>query len=53
VTTPATVRPATHREILVLTVPAIGALASDPLLSLVDTAFVGWLGPEPLAALGV
>jgi len=41
------------REILTLAVPALGALAADPLVSLVDTAFVGRLGALPLAALGV
>ena len=41
------------RRILALAVPALGALAADPLLSLVDTAFVGRIGPVPLAALGV
>eukprot|EP01025_Chloroclados_australasicus_P001704 TRINITY_DN10422_c0_g2_i1.p1 TRINITY_DN10422_c0_g2~~TRINITY_DN10422_c0_g2_i1.p1 ORF type:complete len:627 (+),score=60.93 TRINITY_DN10422_c0_g2_i1:261-1883(+) len=29
------------------------ALAADPLMAIVDTAFVGHLGPEPLGALGV
>ncbi len=41
------------RTILSLAVPALATLASDPLVSLVDTAFVGRLGAEPLAALGV
>ncbi|MGF1664666.1 MAG: MATE family efflux transporter [Acidimicrobiia bacterium] len=41
------------RRILGLVIPALGALASDPLVSLVDTAFVGRLGPTALAALGV
>jgi len=41
------------REILTLAIPALGALAADPLVSLVDTAFVGRLGALPLAALGV
>jgi len=41
------------REILALAVPALGALAADPLVSLIDTAFVGRLGRVPLAALGV
>lgn len=41
------------RAVLALAVPALGALAADPLLSLVDTAFVGRLGPVPLAALGI
>jgi Na+-driven multidrug efflux pump len=40
------------REIAVLAVPALGALLADPLLSLVDTAFVGHLGAA-LGALGV
>jgi putative MATE family efflux protein len=34
-------------------VPALGALAADPLVSMVDTAFVGRLGVTPLGALGV
>ncbi|GIU92951.1 MAG: MATE family efflux transporter [Acidimicrobiia bacterium] len=42
-----------NRRILRLAVPALGALAADPLLSLIDTAFVGRLGAVPLAALGV
>ncbi|MGD2069723.1 MAG: MATE family efflux transporter [Gemmatimonadota bacterium] len=41
------------REILALAVPALGALAADPLVSMVDTAFVGRLGVTPLGALGV
>ncbi|MFQ5747194.1 MAG: MATE family efflux transporter [Gemmatimonadota bacterium] len=41
------------REILALALPALGALAADPLVSMVDTAFVGRLGVVPLAALGV
>ncbi len=41
------------REILALAVPALGTLAADPLVSLVDTAYVGRLGVVPLAALGV
>ncbi|MGH8937494.1 MAG: MATE family efflux transporter [Acidimicrobiia bacterium] len=41
------------RDILALAVPALGALAADPLVSLVDTAFVGRLGAEALGALGV
>jgi putative MATE family efflux protein len=44
----------THgREIARLAVPALGTLAADPLVTLVDTAFVGRLGPEALAALGI
>lgn len=41
------------REILGLAIPALGALAIDPLLTLVDTAFVARLGTVELAALGV
>ena len=41
------------RSILRLAVPALGALAIDPLLTLVDTAFVARLGVTQLAALGV
>jgi MATE family multidrug resistance protein len=47
-------RLASHdREIVRLALPAMAALAADPLLSLVDTALVGRLGTVPLAALGV
>ena len=41
------------REVLGLALPAMAALAADPLLSLVDTALVGRLGAAPLAALGI
>lgn len=41
------------RAILRLAVPAFGALAAEPVVALVDTAFVGRLGEESLAALGV
>ncbi len=41
------------REIFRLAVPALGTLAADPIVSLVDTAFVGQLGKTPLGALGV
>ena len=41
------------REIAALAVPALAALAADPVVSLVDTAFVGRLGASPLGALGV
>jgi len=41
------------RDILRLGLPALGALAADPLVSIVDTIFVGRLGVVPLAALGV
>ena len=40
------------REILRLAVPALGALAAEPLYILVDTAIVGHLGRSELAALG-
>ena len=44
----------THdRPILGLAVPALGAMLTDPLVSLVDTAFVGRLGATQLAALGI
>ena len=39
------------RRILELALPALGTLAIDPLLSLVDTAYVGHLGSDPLSAL--
>ena len=39
--------------ILSIALPAVLALAADPLLSVVDTLFVGRLGAEELAALGV
>ena len=41
------------KTIFRLAVPALGALAAEPLVALVDTAFVGRLGEESLAALGV
>jgi putative MATE family efflux protein len=41
------------RRILILAVPALAALAADPLLSLVDTAFVVGLGAPALAALAI
>ncbi len=41
------------RSIFRLAIPALGALAIDPLLTLVDTAFVARLGVPQLAALGV
>ncbi|MEX2654146.1 MAG: MATE family efflux transporter [Acidimicrobiia bacterium] len=46
-------RPVSGRAILALSIPALGSLAADPVLSLVDTAFVGRLGAIPLAALGI
>ena len=41
------------RAILRLAVPAFGSLAAEPVVALVDTAFVGRLGERSLAALGV
>jgi putative MATE family efflux protein len=41
------------REILRLAVPALGALASEPLYVLVDTAIVGHLGTRQLASLAI
>jgi putative MATE family efflux protein len=41
------------REILRLAVPALGALASEPLYVLVDTAIVGHLGTPQLASLAI
>jgi MATE family multidrug resistance protein len=41
------------RDILRLAVPALGALAADPLVSLVDTAFVGRLGADALGSLAI
>lgn len=45
--------PVSTRAILALVFPALGTLAADPILSLIDTAFVASLGQVPLAALGV
>jgi len=41
------------REIVRLALPALGALAAEPLYVLVDTAIVGHLGRSQLAALGI
>jgi MATE family multidrug resistance protein len=41
------------RAIAVLAVPALGSLIADPLLSLVDTAFIGRVGGDALSGLGV
>ena len=41
------------RRILALAIPALGALAAEPLYLLVDTAVVGHLGKEALAGLAV
>src|SRR4249920_3457242 len=40
-------------EIVRLALPALGALAAEPLYLLVDTAIVGHLGRSQLAALGI
>jgi len=42
----------TRRELLGLAIPALGTLAAEPLMGLLDTAIVGRLGAAPLAALG-
>jgi putative MATE family efflux protein len=41
------------RQILALALPALGALAAEPLYVLVDTAIVGHLGTTQLAALAI
>jgi putative MATE family efflux protein len=46
-------RSAYDREILVLALPALGALAAEPLYVLVDTAIVGHLGTHQLASLAI
>ena len=40
------------KEIFNLAVPALGALLADPLMSLIDTMFVGRIGVNELTALG-
>ncbi|CAL1361555.1 unnamed protein product [Linum trigynum] len=40
-------------EILRIAIPAAMALAADPVASLIDTAFIGHLGPVEIAAVGV
>jgi putative MATE family efflux protein len=47
------VRSRYDREILTLALPALGALAAEPLYVLVDTAIVGHLGTTQLAALAI
>jgi putative MATE family efflux protein len=46
-------RPSTDRQIFALALPALGALAAEPLYVLVDTAIVGHLGTVQLAALAI
>lgn len=41
------------REIIRIGLPALGALAADPLVSLIDTAFVGRLGATALASVAI
>jgi len=41
------------RRILAIGVPILGGMGSSALLSLVDTAMVGWLGNAELAAVGL
>ena len=48
-----TIRSPYDREIIRLALPALGALAAEPLYLLVDTAIVGHLGRPQLAALGI
>lgn len=45
--------PGLTRQILVLAVPALGALIAEPLFLLVDTAIVGHLGVDELAGAGL
>ena len=44
---------ALDRRILVLAVPAFGALVAEPLFLMTDTALVGHLGQDVLAGLGI
>jgi hypothetical protein len=48
-----TIGRALDRDIFRLALPALGTLAADPLVSLIDTAFVGQLGSTALGGLGV
>ncbi|KAD1560182.1 hypothetical protein E3N88_42625 [Mikania micrantha] len=41
------------KEILGIAVPAAMAFAADPVASLIDTAFIGHIGPVEIAAVGV
>jgi putative MATE family efflux protein len=41
------------KAIAVLAIPALGSLVADPLLSLVDTAFIGRVSRDALSGLGV
>src|SRR5919204_1936053 len=46
-------RPSLDREVFALALPALGALAAEPLYVLVDTAMVGHLGTTQLASLAI
>ncbi|HYC56777.1 MAG TPA: MATE family efflux transporter [Candidatus Binatia bacterium] len=48
-----TLTPQRRRRILALAIPIIGAMASQNVLNLVDTAMVGHLGDEALAGVGI
>src|SRR4051794_41500141 len=50
---PVRLRSPHDREILRLAIPALGALAAEPLYVLADTAIVGHLGRPQIAALGL
>ncbi|OJU42480.1 MAG: MATE family efflux transporter [Microbacterium sp. 69-10] len=50
---PACAPPSLNREILLLAVPALGALVAEPLFLILDAAMVGHLGTTPLAGLGI
>src|SRR5579884_266209 len=50
---PVALRSPHDREILRLAIPALGALAAEPLYVLADTAIVGHLGRPQIAALGL
>jgi Na+-driven multidrug efflux pump len=50
---PARTTASVDREILRLAIPALGALAAEPLYLLADTAIVGHLGTRQLAALAL
>lgn len=52
-TTASTPPPSLTQQIFALALPALGALALDPFLSLVDTAFVGRLGVVPIAGVSL
>jgi Na+-driven multidrug efflux pump len=42
-----------YRSVVRLALPALGALAAEPLLVMVDSAIVGHLGTAPLAGLAL